>query len=199
MSYFMVKMALNINPYFSNIVTFQLLDFKLQFTVVCLLKSAADAHHGLKIFWGIMWALRQNVFSVTLQLLTNNCTYMNSTQKNLKTIKITPTCFDLFQIIIRELCFSLLKLYQNIHSLIRFCKYGVVAACHGVGIHCRGCSWLTVRPSLRSIRRTVSQLHSQQCIPTQHDMLPQHHVYRNELKCECYNFSKEKHSSLMMI
>jgi len=29
MSYFMVKMALNINPYFSNIVTFQLLDFKL--------------------------------------------------------------------------------------------------------------------------------------------------------------------------
>ena len=29
--------------------------------------------------------------------------------------------------------------------------------------------------------------------------LPQHHVYRNELNCECYNFSKEKHSSLMMI
>ena len=31
------------------------------------------------------------------------------------------------------------------------------------------------------------------------DMLPQHRVYRNELNCECYNFSKEKHSSLMMI
>jgi len=44
-----------------------------------------------------------------------------------------------------------------------------------------------------------SQLHSQQRIPTQHDMLPQHHVYRNELNCECYNFSKVKHSSLMMI
>jgi len=55
-------------------------------------------------------------------------------------------------------------------------------------------------PSLRSIRCTPSQLHSQQCIPTQHDMLPQHHVYRNELNCECYNItSKLKHSSLMMI
>jgi len=48
-----------------------------------------------------------------------------------------------------------------------------------------------VSPSLRNIRRTTSQLHSQQRIPTQHDMLPQHHVYRNELNCECYNFSKE--------
>jgi len=26
--------------------------------------------------------------------------------KHLKTIKIAPTCFDLFKIIIRELCFS---------------------------------------------------------------------------------------------
>ena len=50
--------------------------------------------------------------------------------KTIKTLKITPTCFDLFQIIIRELCFSLLKLYCNIHNLIRFCKQGVVAACH---------------------------------------------------------------------
>jgi len=49
-----------------------------------------------------------------------------------KTLKITPTCFDLFWIIIRELCFSLLKLYCNIHNLIRFCKQGVVAACHVV-------------------------------------------------------------------
>jgi len=23
----------------------------------------------------------------------------------------------------------------------------------------------------------------------QHDMLPQHHVYRNELNCECYNIT----------
>ena len=36
-------------------------------------------------------------------------------------------------------------------------------------------------PSLRSIRRTPSQLHSLQQIPTQHDMLPQHLVYKNEL------------------
>jgi len=36
-------------------------------------------------------------------------------------------------IIIRELCCSLLKLlYYNIHNLIRFCKQGVVAACHVV-------------------------------------------------------------------
>ena len=35
--------------------------------------------------------------------------------------------------------------------------------------------------SLRSIRHTPSQLHSLQQIPTQHDMLPQHLVYKNEL------------------
>ena len=35
-----------------------------------------------------------------------------------------------------------------------------------------------------SIRRTPSQLHSLQQIPTQHDMLPQHLVYRNELNRE---------------
>ena len=36
----------------------------------------------------------------------------------------------------------------------------------------------------RSIRRTPSQLHSLQQIPTQHDMLPQHLVYKNELNRE---------------
>ena len=36
------------------------------------------------------------------------------------------------QIIIRELCCSLVKLYYNIHNLIRFCKRGVVAACNVV-------------------------------------------------------------------
>jgi len=35
------------------------------------------------------------------------------------------------------------------------------------------------------IRRTPSQLHSLQQIPTQHDMLPQHLVYKNELNREC--------------
>ena len=39
-------------------------------------------------------------------------------------------------------------------------------------------------PSLCSIRRTASQLHSLQQIPTQHVMLPQHLVYKNELNRE---------------
>ena len=43
---------------------------------------------------------------------------------------------------------------------------------------------LDVRSSLRSIRRTPSQLQSLQQIPTQHDMLPQHLVYKNELNRE---------------
>ena len=34
------------------------------------------------------------------------------------------------------------------------------------------------------VRRTSSQLHSLQQIPTQHDMLPQHLVYKNELNRE---------------
>ena len=41
-----------------------------------------------------------------------------------------------------------------------------------------------VRDSLRSVRRTPSQLHSLQQTPTQHDMLPQHLVYKNELNRE---------------
>jgi len=36
----------------------------------------------------------------------------------------------------------------------------------------------------RRIRRTPSQLHSLQQIPTQHDMLPQHFIYKNELNRE---------------
>ena len=50
----------------------------------------------------------------------------------------------------------------------------------------RRSSWLGVRRMLRSssIRRTPSQLHSLQQIPTQHDMLPQHVVYKNELNRE---------------
>ena len=40
------------------------------------------------------------------------------------------------------------------------------------------------RDSLRIIRRTHIQLHSLQQIPTQHDMLPQHLVYKNELNRE---------------
>jgi len=39
------------------------------------------------------------------------------------------------------------------------------------------------------IRHTPSQLHSQKHISTQHDMLPQHPVYKNELYSECYNIT----------
>ena len=71
--------------------------------------------------------------------------------------------FRAFQIIIRKFRRSLLKLL-HIHDLGRFY------------------SWLGVRRMLRSsIRRTPSQLHSLQQIPTQHDMLPQYLVYKNEL------------------
>jgi len=60
---------------------------------------------------------------------------------------------------------------------------GSISCC--VGICCRECSWLGVRRMLlRSIRRTPSELHSLQQIPTQHDMLPQHIVYKNELNRE---------------
>ena len=37
---------------------------------------------------------------------------------------------------------------------------------------------------LKRIRRTLTQLHSLQQIPTQHDMLPQQLVYKNELNRE---------------
>ena len=49
--------------------------------------------------------------------------------KYLKTLKTTPTCFDIFQIIIWEFRRSLLNLL-HIHDLLRFCKQGVVAAYH---------------------------------------------------------------------
>ena len=68
--------------------------------------------------------------------------------------------FRSFRIITREFRRSFLKLL-HIHDLVRFCKQGVVAA-----------------------RRTPSQLHSLQKIPTQHDMLPQQLVYKNELNRE---------------
>jgi len=46
-----------------------------------------------------------------------------------------------------------------------------------------------------------SQLHSQQHTLAQHDMLPQHPVYRNELNCECFigTLGRKKRSSLRMI
>jgi len=74
--------------------------------------------------------------------------------------------FRSFQIIIREFRCSLLKLLQ-IYDLVRFCKQGVVAAYHVV--------------SGSVVESVPSQLHSLQQIPTQHDTLPQHLVYKNEL------------------
>ena len=73
--------------------------------------------------------------------------------------------FRSFQIIIREFRRSFLKLL-HIQDLVRFFVNKVL--------------WLGVR----RIRRTPSQLHSLQQIPTQHDMLPQHLVYKNELNHE---------------
>jgi len=70
------------------------------------------------------------VHFVESPLIINQKPHLN--KFHIKTIKITPTCFNLFYIIIRELCFSLLKLYYNIRNLIHFCKHGVVAACHVV-------------------------------------------------------------------
>jgi len=79
-----------------------------------------------------------------------------------------------------------------------------------VGMCCRESSWLGVRRMLsnegldiagmlehmllhtccsRSIRRTPSQLLSLQHIPTQHDMLPQHLVCKDELSFECCNIT----------
>jgi len=59
--------------------------------------------------------------------------------------------FRSYQIIIREFCCFLLKLYYNIHNLIRLCKTmccGSISCC--VGMCCRECSWLGVCRVLRS-------------------------------------------------
>jgi len=53
----------------------------------------------------------------------------------------------------------------------------------GAGTCCRECSWVGVLRMLR-IRSTPTQLHSLQQVPAQHDMLPQHIVYKNELNGE---------------
>jgi len=77
------------------------------------------------------------------------------------------------QIIIRELC-SLLKLYYIIHSSIRICKRGAVAAYHVV--------WEYV---VEQLARCASyDAHLASCSTTQHDMLPQHLVCKYELNCE---------------
>jgi len=73
--------------------------------------------------------------------------------------------FRSFQIIIREFRRSLLKLL-HIHDFVRFCKRVVRLIL------------------LRTILRTPSQLHSLQQIPSQHDMVPEHLVYKNELNHE---------------
>ena len=71
------------------------------------------------------------------------------------------------QIIIRELC-SLLKLCYSIHNSIGICKRGVVAEYHVVE------QWIATAP---------------QHIPTQHDMLPQHLVFKYQLNCEYCNIT----------
>jgi len=61
--------------------------------------------------------------------------------------------FGSFQIIIRELRRSLLKLL-HIHDLVSFCKQGVLAAYHVVWESVVECSWLGVRRMLRSEHTT---------------------------------------------
>ena len=53
-----------------------------------------------------------------------------------------------------------------------------------------------MRDSLRSIRCTPSQLLSLQHIPTQHDMLPQHLVCKNELSGEYCNITLARDKKL---
>jgi len=76
-------------------------------------------------------------------------------------------------IIIREPC-SLLKLCYSIHNSIRICKRGVVAAYHVMSNYSAYEAHLATAP---------------QHIPTQHDMLPQHLVCKDELNCEYYNIT----------
>jgi len=52
----------------------------------------------------------------------------------------------------------------------------------------------STRRILRSTRRTPSQLLYPQHIPTQHDMLPQHLVCKNELNCEYCNITLASNS-----
>jgi len=73
----------------------------------------------------------------------------------------------------------MLKLYYNIHNLIRICKRGVVAAYHVV---LWNSGWVCV----------VYDAHlatAPQHIPTQHDMLPQHLFCKFELNCEYCNIT----------
>jgi len=115
----------------------------------------------------------------------------------------------------RELSLVILQ-YSQFNSFLQTRCCGSMSCC--VGMCCRECSWLGVRrmlyneglvmgcvggypptqpitsPSLRSIRRTPSQLHSLQHIPTQHDMLPQHLVCKNELNCEYCNITSAKNN-----
>jgi len=55
--------------------------------------------------------------------------------------------------------------------------------------HHQGAMFFLAKVKLCSIRRSPSQLHCQQHISTQHDILPQNPVYKNELNCECYNIT----------
>jgi len=90
--------------------------------------------------------------------------------------------FRSFQMI-REFCCSLLKLL-HIHDIVRFCEQGVVAAYHVVyeSVVESVVGWVCV-PHYTAYDVHLANYTLQQ-IPTQHDMLPQHLVYRNELNRE---------------
>ena len=103
--------------------------------------------------------------------------------------------FRFFQIIIREFHRSLLKLL-HIHDLVRFYK---LLSLQQIPTHDMLPQHIRRTPSQlhslqqiptqhdmlpQHIQHTPSQLHSLQQIPAQHDMLPQHLVYKNELNRE---------------
>jgi len=75
-------------------------------------------------------------------------------------------------------------------------KIKIITECSWLFMIVHDCSWLFRAIIMPSPIRCweCSWLHSQQFIPTQHDMLPQHHVYRNELNCECYNITLARRS-----
>jgi len=116
------------------------------------------------------WSLFIQLFKVTSIYQPTNA-HIISHKTHLK----HSDMFRSSQIINRELC-SLLKLYYGIHSSIRICKRGVVAAYQVV--------WECVVEQWLGVGRTPSH-----CSTIQHDMLPQHLLCKYELYCEYRNIT----------
>jgi len=87
---------------------------------------------------------------------------------------------------------SMLNMFRTlIHTSSGACDFPILSPhwlCVLVSMRVGVLVWLfgvvSVWQAEEGVRRTPSQLHSLQQIPTQHDMLPQHLVYKNELNRE---------------